>query len=42
MIAEVEVDPRLRKWFLANLQVIIVITELISLLTVIFGFVVGR
>lgn len=42
MIAEVEIEPRLRKWFLANLPIIVAIVEIISLLIVIFGFVMGR
>ena len=41
-VAEVEVEPRLRKWLLANLQFIVAIVEIISLLIVLFGFVMGR
>jgi len=43
IVAEVEVDePRIRKWFLANLNVIIAIIEIASLLVVVFGFFAGR
>jgi hypothetical protein len=42
IMSEVYVEPRLRKWFLSNLQVIVAIVEITSLLIVIFGFVLGR
>jgi hypothetical protein len=42
LIAEVEIEPRLRKWFFANLQVITLVVETISLLVVVFTLMMGR
>jgi len=42
MIAEVEIEPRFRKWFFANLQIIIAIVEIISLCVVVFSLLMGR
>lgn len=42
VIAEVEIEPRFRKWFLANLQIIIMILETLSLAVVVLSLLLGR